>query len=139
MCHLLLSKTKALYWAMLSSLFAFVIISGYLFKIYAQPIASTINEIEIITHSFNGGDGSPLTLTLKWHSNQYVCQINPSATNTPYSCDSNDWTEVPITADEYIPYHIKLEWNSSAPIQIASISVTDGSSNFYTVDRFCIR
>ena len=100
-------------------------------------IGSDVSKISITTDSVNGGDGSLLTITINWYNHQYSCTLNPSSTDTTYSCTS--FTPTAILPNSYIPYFIKLEYVSAPPLQISMINVTDNRGFFYAIDRFCIR
>ena len=103
----------------------------------SQKVGISVTSFKIHTDYKDPGDGSALNMTLNWNDKRYSCSINPDTINTTYSCSSS--SEITITPNEYIPYFIKLEYDSPTPIQIASITITDNNLVYYTVDTFCIR
>ena len=100
-------------------------------------ISNMVSKITVTTDTKYPGIGMPLIAQLNWSNNLYKCIIHPTNLSSSYSCDPTNSTR--IIPDAAIPYFIKLEYNSSLPIQISMINVTTDDGMHYAIDEFCIR
>ena len=101
-----------------------------------------LSSFTITTDSINPGDGSQLSISIFWNTNQYNCTFNPKSdqTNTPFTCDISSWKQSTITANQYIQYYLKIAYSRlAAAMQFSSVQLVDITGATYSIKEFCIR
>ena len=81
-----------------------------------------------------------MKLTINWNIQQYECEwfnVN-EASSTTYNCPTPSDTS-PAPTSSYITHYLKIESLTTTAIEFDSIIITDGNSDTYTIDDFCIR
>ena len=104
---------------------------------YNATSSQQVINFGITTDIENAGDAT-ITLTLNWNQAQYTCILSssPFSPSTYYSCNGS--TKSSITPNPHIDYFMKIEYNSTNPLQISMINVTDNTGSYYAIDSFCI-
>ena len=121
---------------------AFTQLFFYILVIVSPARSQTLKSFSIKTDSVNPGDGtSTLRISVYWNTNQYDCSFIPQRqTDTLFTCTADTWQQSTITANKYIPYHVRVEYlQSSAAIQFNLIQMMDSAGNQYNIEEFCIR